>query len=128
MADVDRGFGTGAWDGGVGLAVSQRLVPWFLFGEAMHWWLGDMDDLRLQNALSYSASVGRAFRDGRIGTLATLSGYTAIIDGTDPPLQAALGISYQPGPGRYSLSLSTTVGLTESVPGWSAAVGWCITL
>jgi len=128
IADVDRGFGTGAWDGGLGLALSQRLGRWFLFGEAMHWWLGDMDDLVLQNAISYSASIGRAFQNGRFGVLASFSGYTEIIDGADPPLQTALGLSYQFGDGKYGLSASASTGLSESMPDVSVSFGWRVTL
>lgn len=128
VADVDRGFGTGAWDGGLGLALSQRLGSWFLFGEAVHWWLGDMSDLTLQNAVSYSASLGRAFQNGRWGALASLSGYTEIVDGVDPPLQAALGLNRRFGQGAYSLSASVAAGLSESMPDWSISFGLRVAL
>lgn len=128
VADVDRGFGTGAWDAGLGVALAQRLGSWFLFGEALHWWLGDMDDLTLQNAVSYSASIGRAFQSGRLGVLASFSGYTEIIDTAAPPLQTALGLSYQFGGGAYSLSTTVSAGLSESMPDVSMSLGWRATL
>lgn len=128
IADVNRGFGTGAWDTGFGLSLSQRLGHWFLFGEALHWWLGDMDDLTLQNAVSYSASIGRAFQDGRLGALASVSGYTEIIDTAAPPLQTALGLSYQFGGGAYSLNATVSAGLSESMPDVSMSLGWRVAL
>lgn len=125
IADVDRGFGTGAWDGALGLALSQRIERWFLFGEAMYWWMGDMDDLVLQNAVAYGVSLGRSLRGGRIGLLASLSGYAAsIVEEINPPLQGALGLSYTFGDGRYGLTASTSFGFTESTPDASIALGW----
>jgi len=128
VADVDRGFGTGAWDAGLGLSLAQRLGRWFLFGEALHWWLGDMDDLTLQNTVSYSASLGRVFQNGRLGVLASFSGYTEIIDAAAPPLQTVLGLNYQFGGGAYSLSATASAGLSESVPDVSVSLGWRVTL
>lgn len=128
LADVDRGFGTGAWDAGLGLSLSQRLGPWFLFGEALHWWLGDMDDLTLQNAVSYSASLGRVFQNGRLGVLASFSGYTEIIDTAAPPLQTALGLNYQFGGGAYSLNGTVSAGLSASMPDVSMSLGWRVAL
>ena len=129
IADVDRGFGTGAWDGGLGAALTQRIRSWFLFGEAMYWWMGDMDDVALQNSVAYGVSLGRSFRGGRVGMLASLSGYTAsIVEDVDPPLQAGIGLSYSFGDGRYGLNVSTTLGLTESTPDASFALGWQIAL
>ena len=129
IADVDRGFGTGAWDGALGLALSQRIQSWFLFGEAMHWWMGDMDDLALNNSIAYSVSLGRSLRNGHVGLLASLAGYTdAIVDGTDPPLQTAFGISYAFHDGQYSLNASAAFGLTESTPDVSVGLGWRVAL
>lgn len=129
LADVDRGFGTGAWDAGLGGGLSQRLGRWFLFGEAVYWWMGDMDDLSLQNAVSYAASVGRAFRQGQIGVLVSLSGYTSeIVDGVDPPLQAGAGVNYTFSDGGYSLNASASFGLSDSSSDVSFGIGWQIEL
>jgi len=127
VADVDRGFGTGSWDGGLGLSLSKRLGSWFLFGDATYWWLGDMTDVTLNNSVAYSASVGRSLAGGKYGLLASLSGYTTeIIDNVSPPLQAGLGASYSLSQGKYGLNGSLTVGLTESSPDTAVAIGWHI--
>lgn len=129
IANVDRGFGTGAWDGGLGAALSQRFRTWFLFGEAMYWWMGDMADVVLHNAMAYSISLGRSFRSGRVGMLASLSGYAdAIVEDVDPPLQAGLGLSVAFDNGRYGLSVSSTFGLTESTPDAALAISWQVAL
>jgi hypothetical protein len=129
IADVDRGFGTGAWDRGLGLTLSQRIRSWFLFGEAMYWWMGNMDEFALGNSIAYSVSLGRSLRGGRVGLLASLSGYTtAIVEDTAPPLQTAMGISYTAGNRRYGFNASAAFGLTESTPDASFGLGWRVPL
>lgn len=129
VADVDRGFGTGAWDGALGLSLSQRLQNWFLFGEAMYWWMGDMDALALGNSIAYSVSLGRSLRGGRLGLLASVTGYTAaIVEDTAPPLQTALGVSYSFGGGQYGLNASAAFGLSESTPDAAFGLGWRVGL
>lgn len=128
-ADVDRGFGTGAWDGGLGAAISKRIRSWFLFGEAMHWWIGDMQEVILQNSVAYSLSLGRSLSNGRVGLLASLSGYTdALVEDVDPPLQGAFGLSYAFGDGQYGINASASFGLSEATPDASFAFGWRVTL
>jgi hypothetical protein len=122
VADVDRGFGTGAWDAGLGVAVSQPLLPWFLLGDATVWWMGDMDDLPLNEHLSYSVGVGRVFGQGAVGLLATLAGSTVVIDGTDASLQALLGVQLMPSD-RWSLSASGGWGLTTTAPDLALSLG-----
>ena len=129
IADVDRGFGIGAWDGGLGAALSQRFRTWFLFGEAMYWWMGAMQEVRLQNSVAYSLSLGRSLSNGRVGLLASLSGCAdALVEDVDPPLQAGLGLSISFDDGRYGLSASSTFGLTESTPDAALAIGWQVAL
>lgn len=109
----------------LGLSLVKQLGPWVLFGDAVYWWLGDMRDVVLQNAVAYSASVGRAFANGRLGLLASLSGYTSeIIKNVDPPLQAGLGLNYSRAQGKYGLNGSLTIGLTESNSDVSVGLGW----
>jgi hypothetical protein len=83
----------------------------------------EMDDLTLQNMVSYSASLGRVCQNGRLGVLASFSGYTEIIDTAAPPLQTALGLNYQFGGGAYSLNGTVSAGLSESMPDVSMSLG-----
>lgn len=127
VADVDRGFGTGAWDGGLGLSLSKRVGSWFLFGDATYWWLGDMTDVALNNSVAYSASVGRSLAGGSFGLLASLSGYTReIVDNVNPPLQLGVGANYNLSQGKYGLNGSLTLGLSESTPDLSFGAGWSV--
>lgn len=123
LADPTRGFGTGEWDGGGALSVGGRVGSTLLFGEVGYWILGDMPDLPLKNPVSYSVGLGHALADGRVGLLATLSGYSRILEGTEPPLDVGGGVSYRLAPGQ-SLSLGVSIGLSESSPDVSVAAGW----
>jgi len=122
VADVDRGFGTGEWDYGVGLSLSQPVGRTVLFASASYWILGDMADLELQDPVSYGVAVGYPLST-RVGLLLSISGYTGIIAETDPPAQLSLGLSYLIGLNR-SLMGNAAFGLTESSPDISLSIGW----
>jgi hypothetical protein len=119
----DRGFGTGAWDYAAGLSLSKALGRTFLFGDASYWVLGDLPDLDLDNTVGYGLGVGRLVADGRVGLLASLSGYTTIIPDVDPPVQAGLGLDYRFENGR-SLSAGVGLGLTDAASDVSFSLGW----
>lgn len=127
LADPDQGFGTGAWDGGVSLSVARRIRSTFLFGELGYWVLGDMEELELQDPLSYSAGVGHTVGGGKVGLMASFSGYSRIVEGTDPPLEVGGGLSYHIDP-RRSVSANVSFGLTESSPDVAFAAGWTVGL
>jgi hypothetical protein len=126
LADPARGFGTGEWDGGAALSVGGRVGSTVLFGEVGYWVLGDLPDLPLENPVSYSVGLGHRLGD-RLTLLASLSGYSRIVAGTDPPLDLGGALGYRLGEGR-SLSLGVTIGLSESSPDVSVSAGWTATL
>jgi hypothetical protein len=129
VADIDRGFGTGAWDGGLGLSLSAQHGTWMLLGDATHWWFGDMREVVLHNTVAYTVSVGRVFPETNWSVLGSVSGYTSeVVDAVDPPLQLGLGAFYRVGPGGSGLSASLSLGLTESAPDVSAGLGWQVSL
>lgn len=127
LADPDRGFGTGAWDGGIALSVARRLGTTFLFADVGYLVLGDMEEIELRDPLTYAAGVGYSLPSGRIGLLASLSGSTRILADTDPPLQAGAGVNVRLSP-RRSLDTNVSFGLTESSPDVAVAVGWTVGL
>ena len=127
LADVDRGFGTGAWDVGGGVSLSKVLGRQLVFIDVMYWYLGDMEDLELKDPISYSVAIGRPLWGGKVGVLVSLSGYTEVIADIDPPIQAGLGLTYALGTGN-GLSSSVAFGLTESTPDVSLSFGWRVAL
>lgn len=127
IANVDRGFGTGEWDYSAGVALAKSLGRTMLFTDVAYWVLGDLPDLELKDPIAYSVGLGHALPGGRVGLLATVFGYTRILEGVDPPAQVSLGLSYLLGGGR-SLLGSAAFGLSESSPDISFSFGWRLPL
>ena len=125
IADVDRGFGTGSWDAGIGLGTATRVGRVFVFVNAEYWWFGDMPELPLNDAWSYNLALGLSIVPTRLSMLVSYSGFTTIIDGVEPPRQVGLGLSFS-ATNRYSVSVSTSAGVTESASDFSAGIGWSL--
>lgn len=127
IADVDRGFGTGEFDYSAGMALSKSFGRTMLFTDLAYWVLGDLSDLELKDPLAYSFGLGQALAGGRVGLIASLFGYTQILEGVDPPVQLSFGLSYLLGSGR-SLMGSAAFGLSESSPDIALSFGWRLPL
>jgi hypothetical protein len=65
LANPENGFGTGAWDFGAGLSILQRIKTFYLYGDITYMWLGNMDELELNNPFFFSAGISRGFGGGR---------------------------------------------------------------
>ncbi len=125
IADVDRGFGTGGWDAGVGLATAARFGRLFVFVNGEHWWFGDMPGLPLDEAWSYSLALGMSIVPTKLSMLISYSGFTQIIDSVEPPRQVGVGLSISPT-SRLTVSSSGYAGVTESASDFSAGIGWSL--
>lgn len=123
FADPVNGFGTGAWDMGVGGSLSKRFDTWFITANFIYWHFGDMPDLELNSSLNYGVGIGKSLSGGHWLLLGSLNGMTEVIEGVTPPMSAALGIGYQVDK-RTSLNISTTFGLSESSADVAFGVGW----
>lgn len=127
LADPDRGFGTGAWDGGASLGLSKRVGEAFLFADLGYWSYGDMEDIELKDPVSYGAGIGVVPGGGRVGLMASVSGSTRILEETDPPLEVGVGVNVGFA-GRRSVSATLSFGLSESSPDVAAGIGWSLGL
>ncbi|RJP79241.1 MAG: hypothetical protein C4524_05620 [Candidatus Zixiibacteriota bacterium] len=128
LADPDQGFGTGAWDAAAGVSLGSVVSPsWMLFLDASWWFLGDMPDLELKDALGYSVAAGYVPFLSSWRYLAFLSGGTSMITGMDPPLDAGLGVGWRLSPAA-GLNATVTAGLTEASPDLSVGLGWSLEL
>jgi hypothetical protein len=123
VTDPDDGFGSGEWDTGGGLSLSKRFGSSTLFADGGYWRFGDLPELPLKDAFAYSVGYGYVFAGARWGLLANVSGWTTILDGTDAPLQVGVGVNRVLSIGR-SIGVSATVGLTETAPDLTVALGW----
>ena len=125
MANPNNGFGTGAWDFGAGLSIFQSMRTFFLFGDATYIWLGDMDELKLNNAVFFNTGVSRLFANRKWMASASISGSTQIIEDFDPPKNLNFSIGHFLSV-KNSLSGTMSFGLTESSSDFSLGVGWSI--
>ncbi|NND73221.1 MAG: hypothetical protein HKN43_16730 [Rhodothermales bacterium] len=127
VSQPDDGFGTGAWDYSLGVSAMRRLRRAVVFVDVAYWVLGDMEELSLNNSLSYGLSFGRSLGDGSDTVLASFSGSTVIVPGTEPALLVGLGLGHSFDSGN-GVSANASIGLTESAPNVSVGVGWRIGL
>ncbi|WP_138429870.1 transporter [Fodinibius saliphilus] len=94
FADPDKGFGTGAWDLGIGGSMVKRFGTWFISGNVMYWNLGDMDELVLENTWYFGASLGKEMLNGKWTIMGSVGSMSEVIEGIDPPITVGLGINY----------------------------------
>ncbi|MCG2588835.1 hypothetical protein [Rhodohalobacter sulfatireducens] len=127
FADPNNGFGTGEWDYGVGISLSQRFGKFFMYTNFMRWWLGNMPDLELKDPLTYSAGLTRTFGQGKWFINSTFSGYTEIIKDYDPPMNLSFGVGLFAS-NRISLNSTFTLGLSESSADQVFGIGWSLKL
>lgn len=127
FSNPDNGFGTGNWDFGAGVSYNFNLTTFFLSADVMYWWFGDMEDLVLKNAFSYTAGVGKFLSQNKWMALATVSGYTNIIEGEDPPLNLNAGLGYFIS-SRASVNGTISIGLTDTSSDLIAGLGWSFEL
>jgi hypothetical protein len=124
LADPASGVGTGKVDYGAGVNLSFTLSSVFLFADVSHWVVGDLADLPLRDVTGGALGVGRAFGEmGRVSLMGTVSGATAVVAGTDPPLSAGFGLGVLLG-GDRSVNVGGSVGLSESSADWTIWTGW----
>jgi hypothetical protein len=115
-------FGTGEWDVGGAVGVSQRLTDRTLGGlDAAYWHLGDMPTLVFRDLVSGTASIAYVSPSGWGGGL-SLSAATASIEGYDGAAWLGAYLAHAAGGGSWSVSGS--VGLTETTPDLTLGLAW----
>lgn len=127
VASVESGLGTGEWDYGAGLSVSQVLSRTLIMVDVSYWKLGDLPGLPLGDPLSYSLSIGQLFRGGRLSVSGSILGSTQILEETAPPRSIGVLVSYLAST-RRSVVVGGSVGLTETAPDLSVWIGWRLAL
>lgn len=128
VATPTRGFGSGQWDGGVGLSVARLTGRMMWSGYSAYWRIGDLPDLALRDLVVYGVAVGRTLgSSGRWSTLVSVSGATSAVSGLGPSVQAGAGLSHLL-PSGTSLGLLLTAGLTTSAPDAGISVSWRVPL
>ena len=99
IANVNKGYGTGKWDGGAGLSSAVNVASISVFAEAVYWKLGNPPGATLRHAVAFALSVGRVLPRSRWSVLGTVSGASSLSTGLEAPVQAGMGLGYFPNPG-----------------------------
>lgn len=124
VTNPSKGFGTGAWDSALGVSVSQSIgTAWMFFGDVSHWWMGDMDDLKLNNTWAFGIGLGKMLSGGKWLINSNFNAFTSILDDYDPPVSLSVGSGYRANSNTL-LNMTMSLGLSESSPDVSVGVGW----
>ena len=127
VTNPETGFGTGAWDFGVGMSITQRFNTFFLTADAMYWHLGDMEDLNFKDPVSFALGLGKSFDNSKWLVSTMVTGYTPIIEGYDPPMGLSVGLGYFLTK-NIALNANVSFGLSESSSDVGGGIGWSIRL
>jgi len=113
-------FGTGAWDAGASVSLSQFVGSVMLGADVSYWWFGDLPALELRDGPWATVSASRLFA-GWLVTAADSIG-KATFAGFDSPISFSASVGRLGGDALWSLTAS--VGVTETVPDFSLAANW----
>jgi hypothetical protein len=115
-------YGTGQWDYGASLGLSQMLgSSTLLSADVSYWHFGDLTDLSLRDGIIGSASLAYLDRSGWGGS-AMLAGARPIIEGFDGSMSVGAGITKVGR--RTTMSFNISAGLTETTPDLLAGISW----
>jgi len=119
-------FGTGQWDVGSSIAVSQALRGRGRLGlDLTYWKLGDLSTLDFRDPVYGSASVSY-LKPNAWGVEINLSAGTSSLDGYNGPIW--VGGSIARVSRRGSWAMGGTVGLSETTPDFTVSLTWKVDL
>jgi hypothetical protein len=120
-ADDADGLGSGELDVGIGIAWSAMYGDWKPIASAGYTLVGDPSGVDYDDVFSYGVGIFR--RLTRSGVYAALDGRSAMIDGTDDPLEASIGGFY-----LFSSSYALNAGAFQGLSDGSADYGFNVGL
>jgi hypothetical protein len=117
------GVGTGEWDYSLGASLTAGIGAQLLMADVSYWWLGDLPELELRDAVSYGLGVGAPLGGGRWAGLLSLSGSSRVIETLDAPASLSAGLLHLPRTGP-AFSGGFAIGLTDAAPSFGMYLGW----
>jgi hypothetical protein len=128
VANPSSGFGTGAWDGGVGASFSKGVSNnLMIFGHSAYWWMGDMEEFQLRNVMSYGVGLGFFLNGGNLIFNGSLNGITKISGEFAAPASIIFGTGINANE-RIFISANLSAGLSEASPDLGIGLGWTVKL
>ncbi|HEU5304209.1 MAG TPA: hypothetical protein VFU40_06145, partial [Gemmatimonadales bacterium] len=115
-------FGTGQWDVGSNVTLSQGLGRRGMLGlDLTYWKLGDLSTLDFRDPIYGSATVSYQRPDGWGGGFSLSAGSSAL-EGYDGPVWAGAFVSRASWGSWWTMG--GTVGLSESTPDFTVGLTW----
>lgn len=128
FANPSNGFGTGAWDAGLGVSISKAISQNIMvFANTMYWRLGDMEELELKDTVSYGVGLGLFLNQGNLMFSSSLNGMSKVADEFDAPVSLNLGTGLNVHK-RIYLNANASAGLSEASPDFAFGLGWSVRL
>jgi hypothetical protein len=123
-ADENKGFGTGAWDVGLGLEFDKRFDGFFVLGDVSYTFIGSPPGQDLRDRPGASLGIGRYFTP-TLAVSGLLDWRRSLVRGRDDPLDL-VGIVQIKLTRTITFSPYAFVGLTDGSPdfGIGAEVSW----
>ena len=120
-------YGTGKWDLGGTLSLTQRPPGLLFLGlDVSYWHLGDLPQLDFRDPVLGTATVSRLFPTKWAGSLFVTGGTTAL-RGFQPPVSVGAGVTHFGGRGML-WGITASAGLTETAPQFSVGASWRVGL
>lgn len=117
--------GTGKADYAVGATAFKAVRRTSMMADVLFWHYGDPDGFDFSDTWSYSVGVAQVLKQGRWSALASMSGFTAGVNGMPPPLAVNLGVLALASR-RQSVAVTASIGLNDSSSDFSLGTSWRI--
>lgn len=120
-------YGTGEFDYGMSINLSQRWKNYVGFLDAGYWLLGDTPQINYKDPFTYGIGIGRFFKGGQLSALLYYQGYSTILENYDPPRQGSLGFYYRASD-QIIFSVTAMAGFSNTSPDFGLSAGFNLTL
>ncbi|NHZ84983.1 MAG: hypothetical protein GWP19_03780 [Planctomycetia bacterium] len=127
FASFDKGLGSGEFDYGLSISFKQSIQTFSLFSDIGFLVLGDSDEFKYKDPLTWGLGFGKSFNRGKYYTMVYYQQYTKIIEAFEPPRQLSFGINYRIS-SKMFISIGWQRGFSETTPdnGLSGGIQWTI--
>jgi len=127
VASFEKGLGSGEFDYGLSASFKKSINTFSLFSDIGFLVLGDPDDFKYKDPLTWGIGLGKSFNKAKFNTMVYYQQYTKIIEEYDPPRQLSFGANYRIN-SRMFVSIGWQKGLSETTPdnGLSGGIQWAI--
>lgn len=127
IASFNKGLGSGEFDYGLSVSFKQSIKTFSLFSDIGFLALGDPDEFKYKDPLTWGLGFGKLFNKGKYYTMVYYQQYTKIVEDFEPPKQLSIGINYKISSMMF-ISIGWQRGFSETTPdnGLMGGIQWAI--